>query len=339
MRVTIKDIAREMKVNVATVSRALNEKPGVSPDLRRQIQKKAAELHYFPHGHARGLVTQRMETVGLLFDAETSHFLANPFYGEVLAGVEEELRQHNYAMMFASTSSVEPEEASRIPKFVMERRVDGIVVVGSVDREVLRNLDRMGVPFVLVDYHLPDMELDVVIMDNRKGGRRVTEYLIELGHRRIAFVGGCPLDEGNYAERLGGYCDALRAAGMAVDEGLIQEGTVVGGYDSLLKVLDRCSDVTAVVACNDANAFGAMRAAQARGLQVPEQLSIAGFDNLQSAAESYPPLTTVQVDKRTMGRTAVQRLVQKMQDKVSPAFETVFPPELVVRESTAARRT
>ncbi|MBN1269194.1 MAG: LacI family DNA-binding transcriptional regulator [Kiritimatiellae bacterium] len=337
MRTTIKDIAKIVGVNVATVSRALNEKPGVSPELRRQIAKKAAEMNYLPHGQARGLVTQRTETVGLMFDIETGAFLSNPFYGEVLAGIESEMRVRNYSLMFASAADQEILSLNQLPKFAVEHRVDGILIVGSLEAHVIRLLRDVDLPFLMIDYHLPNEHIDAVVADNRRGGRLAAEHLIKLGHRRIAFVGGGPLDHGNFAERLEGYREALAAASIPYKEELVQGGAVEAGYDSMLKVLERAPDVTAVVGCNDANALGAMRAVRSRQMSIPEEISVVGFDDISAAAEAWPPLTTVRVDKRAMGRAAAQRLLQKTESKEpSPPYETVFPTEIVVRESTAA---
>jgi LacI family transcriptional regulator len=336
MKTTIKDIARVMSVNVATVSRAMNNKPGVSADLRRQILKKAAELHYMPSGQARGLVTQRTETVGLVFDIETSAFLSNPFYGGVLAGIESELRRHSYSLMFSSTEGASLNSLADLPKFIMERRVDGIIVIGAVEAETLQLLREIQLPLLMVDYHLEDIPVDAVIVDNRRGGRMTAEYLLELGHRKLGFVGGGPLDEGNFGERLQGFKDALANADITLMEDHIHGGRIEGGYDSTRKLLECHPETTGIVACNDANAFAAIRAVRAMGREVPADISVVGFDDIAAAPENWPPLTTVRIDKKALGRTAAQRLLQKLKsEEPAPPHETVFPAELIVRESTA----
>lgn len=341
MRTTIKDIAKDLGVNVGTISRALNDKPGVSADLRRRIVRKAAELEYRPNGHARGLVTHRTETVGLLSGTETSDFLSNPFYAGVFAGIEGETREHNYALMFASAAGEGLISLGQLPKFIVEHRVDGLLVVGAIEVNVINLLVSSKYPFVMVDYHLPGMALDTIVTNNMRGGRDATEHLIKLGHRRIAFIGGQPLDRGNFAERLQGYRDALETAGVAYDAKLIQEGAMVGGQESMTQVLERAPDVTAVVACNDANALAAMSALRTRNIRVPEAISLIGFDDIPAAQESWPPLTTMRVDKLIMGRKAAQRLIQKLAEgDTSTPHQIVFSPELVLRSTTApARRT
>ena len=339
MRSTIKDIAKALGVNVGTISRALNDKPGVSPELRRKIVRKAADMSYRPNGHARGLVTQRTETVGLLSGVETSAFLSNPFYAGVFAGIEEETREHNYALMFASATGDSAMSLGELPKFIAEHRVDGLLIVGAVEINVINILKSTKYPFVMVDYHLPDDGIDTVITNNARGARTATEHLLELGHKQIAFIGGEPLTRGNYAERLQGYREALEAAGIKYRPELVQEGAMIGGYDSTMKILDRAPGVTALVACNDANALAGMGALRARGLEVPRDISVVGFDDIPAAQEAWPPLTTMRVDKRAMGRKAAERLIQKLAEgEVSSPHQIIFSPDIVIRGSTAAPR-
>jgi LacI family transcriptional regulator len=167
-----------VRVNVGTVSRALNDKPGVSPDLRKKIVRKAADLGYRPNGHARGLVTQRTETIGLLSGVETSAFLSNPFYAGVFAGIEAETREHNHALMFASTTAEHAISSGRLPKFIAEHRVDGVLVVGAVDPGVVALLTSYRCPFVMVDYHVPDEGMDPKAI-GRKAAQRLLQKLAE----------------------------------------------------------------------------------------------------------------------------------------------------------------
>ena len=339
VRTTIKDIAKALDVNIGTVSRALNDKPGVSAELRKKIMRKATELSYRPNGHARGLVTQRTESIGLLSGAETSTFLSNPFYAGIFAGIEAETREHNYALMFASATTESSIFDGRLPKFIVEHRVDGLLIVGAVDEAVIRLLSESHRAFVLVDYHLPGEDLETVVTNNLRGGRSATEHLLSLGHRHIAFVGGTPLDRGNFHERLQGYRDALESAGIAYREELVRGGQIVGGHDAALDLLDAHPEITGIVACNDANALAAMGGFRTRGLKVPEDVSVIGFDDIPAAQEAWPPLSTMRVDKVAMGRKAAQRLLQKLEEgDASAPHQIVFPAELVIRSSTAAPR-
>ena len=339
-KITIKDIARALNVNAGTISRALTGKPGVSPDLRKKIAQKAVQMNYRPNGHARGLVTQRTETLGLLFRVGTSELLSNAFYAEVLAGIEEESREHNYSMMFASTGGIEIESMSQFPKFIYEHRVDGVLVVGAIEAVEIGLLKKDNYPCVLIDYSLPNENIDCVITNNRRGGKIAAEHLLQLGHRHIAFVGGGPLDEGNFWERLEGYKEALKEAGIPFKKEYVQGGAIETGYESALQILDRAPQVTAIVGCNDANALGAMNAVRSRHMHVPADFSIVGFDDIRAAQTSWPALTTMRVDKRAMGKMAAQRLIRKLTEKEGSApFQLVFSPELVARGTTAAPRS
>ena len=339
MRATIKDLAKSLGVNVGTISRALNDKPGVGPELRKRITRKAAELDYRPNGHARGLVTQRTETIGVLSGLDTHAFLSNPFYTGVFAGIEAETCERNYALMFASASEKTPMSLGRLPKFVVEHRVDGLLIIGAVEINVISLLRDSRYPFVVVDYHLADDDLDTVVTNNARGARIVTDHLLHLGHRHIGFVGGSPLDRGNYYERLLGYREALENAGIAYRQELVQGTALVSGHESTMKILEIEPRVTALVACNDVNALAAFGALRAKGLAVPKDVSVVGFDDIPAAQEAWPPLTTMRVDKVAMGRKAAQRLMQKLAEgAASSPHQIVFSAELVTRESTAAPR-
>ena len=337
MRSTIKDLAKALNVNVGTISRALNNKPGVSVELRKKIVRKAAELEYRPNGHARGLVTQRTETIGLLSGAETHAFLSNPFYAGIFAGIESETREHNYALMFASAIEEGSISMGQLPKFIVEHRVDGLLIVGAVEVHVIQLLQSSHYPFVMVDYHLPDGSMDTVVTNNTRGMCIATEHLLQLGHRHIGFVGGYPLDRGNYYERLLGYREALEAAGIPYRPELVQGTALVSGYESTLKILETEPKVTALVACNDANALAAIGALRTKGLEVPKDVSVVGFDDIPAAQEAWPSLTTMRVDKIAMGRKSAQRLMQKLAEgDASSPHQIVFSAELVLRASSAA---
>ncbi len=339
MRATIKDLAESLGVNVGTISRALNDKPGVGPELRKRIVRKAAELDYRPNGHARGLVTQRTETIGLLSGLDTHAFLSNPFYAGVFAGIEAETRERNHALMFASAAQKSPLSLGEVPKFVVENRVDGLLVVGPVEVNVIGALQDSRCPFVVVDYHPAAEDLDTVVTNNTRGARVLTDHLLQLGHRHIGFVGGAPLDRGSYHERLLGYREALENAGIAYRQELVHGAAPAGGCESAMKILEAEPRVTALVACNDVNALAAYGALRARGLSVPKDVSVVGFDDVPAALEVWPPLTTMRVDRVGMGRKAAQRLFQKLAEgNATSPHQIVFSAELVVRASTAAPR-
>jgi len=338
MRTTIKDIAESLDVNMATVSRALSGKPGVSQKVRKQVKAKAAAMKYRPNVHARGLATNRTETIGLICDLPTEMLFANPFWGCVLAGIEAEARKHDYALMFASVP-VDPKTGKQeLPKFLAEHRVDGLLGIRAVSEGTLKMLLGSGYELVLIDCDTSKANIDTVLTDNHGGSRLATEHLINLGHRNIGFVG---TNSGNisFHQRFEGYQTALKEHGLPVWDHEIPEADDYGCDDSSMHLLDRRPDTTAIVCCNDDHALAAMRMLALRGLSVPKDISVVGFDDILPAAKSFPPLTTVRVDSRQMGRLATSRLIERLDTEVrmSPC-KTVLSVELIERESTATPR-
>ncbi|HEY8239886.1 MAG TPA: LacI family DNA-binding transcriptional regulator, partial [Kiritimatiellia bacterium] len=331
MRTTIKDVAERVGVNAGTVSKALNGRPGVRPDLRRRILDKAAELDYSPSGAARSLVIRRTETIGIVYDLDTGNLFANPFWGYVLAGVEDELREQGYAAIFSSLAASPSSTEAHVPKFITEHRVDGVLVFRQADDAFLQDLEDRGRPFVLVDYNLPNRTFDAITTDNRRGAYMATEHLLKLGHKQIAFIGG---PHRNFMERHDGYEAALADHGVRYRDALVHLAPVDDGYMKTFDLLERAPDLTAIVACNDANALSAMRALRSRNIEVPDQVSVVGFDDIVAAEEATPALTTMQVDKRAMGAMAARRLLSRIRgDDPSPQHQTEFPARLVVRKT------
>ena len=333
MNPTIQELAEALGVHKATVSRALGGKPGVSGRLRQRILRAAGRMGFYPNGQARSLATSRTETVALVFCDETSDFLTNPFYSKVLAGVAAETAQHSYSLAFCSLSSDVRLRGSALPKIMRERRADGFLFVGDQDDALIGYCHNLDYPLILVDHRYGGGRFDTVAIHNVAGARRAVEHLLELGHRRIGFVGGS-LRSPSFRERLEGYRAALTAAGLAVDDGLVQLGESRGGHENMMKLLDLAEPPTAVFACNDANAVRAVKAARERGLRVPEDLSVVGFDDASCAIETWPHLTTMRVDAEEMGRLAVRRLVARINGHKGPAEESILVSRLVARDST-----
>nr|HPG00515.1 substrate-binding domain-containing protein [Kiritimatiellia bacterium] len=191
----------------------------------------------------------------------------------------------------------------------------------------------LGYPLILVDHRYGDGRFDTVAINNVVGGRRAVEHLLSLGHRRIGFVGGS-LRSPSFRERLDGYREALSEAGIPADESLVQLGESHGGHDSMMRLLDLPEPPTAVFACNDLNAVRALKAARQRGLRVPEDVSLIGYDDASCAVETWPHLTTMRVDAEEMGRLAVRRLVARINGQKGPAEENILVSRLVTRDST-----
>jgi DNA-binding LacI/PurR family transcriptional regulator len=330
--VSIKDIARAAHVSHSTVSRALRNSPLVNPETRELIQKIAAEKGYTVSAVARSLVTRRTNTIGVVVTS-----IADPFVGDVVSGIEEYAVAQQYSVILA-TCHGDPGREMRAVRSLQERRVDGILVAASrVGALYLPMLEEMKAPIVLINNQHPGEFGAHVSIDNPAGARLIVKHLLGLGHRRIAYMGdsfGLHSD----TERCAGYRETLVEAGIPFEAGLVVngDGGAESGRQAMGQLLGLAERPTAVFCYNDMQAFGAMRAIRERGLHVPADISVAGFDDLYLARYSDPPLTTVRQPKQEMGREAADILLQMLAGGTPRSV--IKTGELVERESTAARR-
>ena len=331
---SIKDIARLAHVSHSTVSRALQNSPLVNPRTAENIRKIAAQAGYHASAVARGLVTRRSRTIGLVVTTA-----ADPFTSEVFSGIEQEAHDRGYCV-FLAESKADPESEKNVVQTFAERRVDGIIITSSrVGALYPPLLSEMMVPIVLVNNQHPGSFVHSVMIRNQEGGRAAASHLIELGHRRIAYLG----DQTGYqseAERCAGYREALEAAGIEfIPELVVQgDGKPEGGVYTMDQVLALPHPPTAVCCYNDMTALGAMRSICLHGLRVPEDISVVGFDDLFFASYTQPPLTTIRQPMQRMGQLAMESLFKLMSGDTSE-IRIKVDAELIVRESTARART
>lgn len=326
---SIKDIARLARVSHPTVSRALQNSPLVNAKTAERIRKIAKESGYRASAVARGLVTRRTRTIGLVVTT-----VSDPFASEVVTGIEQTANDHGYCV-FLADSNADPEREKKIVQSFAEQRVDGIIVTSSrVGALYLPLLSEMMVPIILVNDQYPGAFVHSVMIGNQEGTRAVTEHLIGLGHRRIAFIG----DQFGYqsdTERFAGYREALDAAKIPIHLELVVRGD--GKPEAGLKAMDRLlalsNPPTAVCCYNDMTALGVMRSIRMHGLHVPEDISVAGFDDLFVASYTDPPLTTVRQPMQRMGQLAMENLIKLMSGQES-VVRIKVKAELIVREST-----
>lgn len=330
MAISIKDIARIAGVSHSTVSRALRDSPLISPETARRIQTIAHELGYRPSAAARSLVTRRTEAIGVVVTS-----IADPFNGEVVAGIEEVANQNGYSVILA-TSQADPQREMAVVRSFQERRVDGIVVASSrVGALYLPTLAEMQIPIVLLNNQHPSEFVHSVSIDNLDGARQAVRHLIGLGHTAIAYIG----DESGLesdAERLKGFEQAMSEARLNIQPEFVRRGD--GKPDAAareaLLILALENRPTAIFCYNDMSALGALNAAAELNIPVPEELSIVGFDDLFFAALMRPALTTVHQPKKELGRRATQLLVELLNGGTSERMQIV-KGELAVRNSTA----
>jgi DNA-binding LacI/PurR family transcriptional regulator len=326
---SIKDIARLARVSHPTVSRALQNSPLVNKQTAAKIRKIADEAGYRASAVARGLVTRRTRTIGLVVSR-----VDDPFAGEVAGGIEQTANDHGYEVFLAS-SNADPERERKVVQALAERRVDGIIVTSSrVGALYLPLLAELNVPIVLVNDQYPGAFVHSVMIANQKGSRMAVEHLIGLGHRRIAYVGD-QLGYQSDAERLAGYEEALAAAGIefATELAVKGDGRPEAAIEATDELLALANPPTAICCYNDMTALGAIRAIRGHGLRVPEDVSVTGFDDLFFAAYLQPALTTVRQPMRQMGQTAMENLFKLMSGEESVA-QVKVAAELTVRAST-----
>jgi LacI family transcriptional regulator len=341
-KVTIRQLARISGVSIGTVSRALNGYADVSPETRERVMRLARELDYTPAAAARSLKTQRSHVIGVILDTGEGHpDLQHPFFHEVLVGLKNTIGAGGYdLLLFASEQPANGYGTHSYLKRCRHHLVEGVVLMGTdpEDPEV-RRLARSDLPTVGVDVELEGPATTFVISDNVDGASRAVRHFHSLGHRRIGTITGL-LETRPGADRLRGYRQAMQACGLAYRDEYIAYGDfyVESGRRAMAELLSLDEPPTAVFAASDMMALGAIRAAGDAGLNVPADLSVIGFDDIQLADHMNPPLTTLRQDKAGLGAaagTALMRLIDGEQDAVTQY--TVLPVELVRRGSTRPR--
>ncbi|MEO9174930.1 MAG: LacI family DNA-binding transcriptional regulator [Gaiellales bacterium] len=332
-RPTIYDVARLAGVSTATVSRALNGTAAIAAPTRAAIDDAVEQLGYRPNPIARSLVTKSTQTIALLLPDIT-----NPFYAELVAGAQELLLERDQAMLLCTTAG-DPEQEARYLRLLRAKHVDGALVDGLVlPSERIAAFVEDGFPIVCLDRDVDSSVIPLVQVDNRLGARLATEHLLSLGHTRIAHVGGP--DERISRERLGGYRDALGAAGIAPDPTVETDGDFVeaGGHAAMQRLLESGARFTAVFCANDLSAMGALHAILSSGRKVPLDLSIVGFDDLRLAPYTSPALTTIHQPAFEIAQHATELLLQLIRGKPPRTMLHLFAPTLVVRGSTGPPR-
>ncbi|MGD8626601.1 MAG: LacI family DNA-binding transcriptional regulator [Anaerolineae bacterium] len=336
MTISIKDIAREAEVSHSTVSRALSDSPLVSAETKARIQRLARQMGYSPDAQARSLVMGRTQTIGLVVTTIT-----DPFIAQIVQAVERTALDRGYSVILSS-SDARPELEIAAVEMLRSKRVDGVIVtssrVGAIYQEYL---DRLGVPVVLINSHSQQQGPYTfsVSVDNRHGAWLATRHLLELGHRRVAYVTGA-VDHSDDRERLAGYRQALAEAGIAFDPGLVVPGTgrVGGGQRAWPRLQVLPEPPTGVFCYNDMTAIGLLHAARQAGVALPGRLAVVGFDDIPFASYVQPPLTTVAQPKGEMGRRAVEMALALMTEDlpVEALSDIVVQGELIVRQSSGS---
>jgi LacI family transcriptional regulator len=324
--VTVKQIAEMAGVSVNTVSRALNGKPDVNENTRQRVLEVAKKLGYVPNRSALSLKKQKTHIVGVIIEDN-----ANPFWAEVLKGVESAAKSKGYHVILVNTSRNYEDEIEGI-RMMLERRVDGILIAPNQKKyDDLFELKKLGVPFVIMGRHIKEFEelgIPMVYSDEISGGYRATKHLIERGCKRIAFIGAQPYNTAS-KERCEGYKKALKEAGLEINTKLIKTGgiEIEGGYKSVKELVENGIQFDGIFAYNDLMAFGVLKALKELNLKVPEDVKVVGYDDIPYSSIITPSLTTMRIKKQEMGKEAFEILFDHKR-------KIVLETELVERESS-----
>ncbi len=325
----MQDVAERAGVSVSTVSHVINGTRYVSPELTERVRAAMAELRFQPNAVARSLRRKETLTLGMIVPDN-----ANPFFALLAHAVENACYERGYSLILTNSGGDLARELANI-NVLLGKQVDGLILaaVGLSSRDLKQVL--RSAPVVLVDRNLPGVEADALLVDNLGGGRQATQHLIELGHRRIGCITG-PSTTTPSADRVTGYRAALEEAGIPVDETLIARGDFqfAGGYTGAQALLALPVPPTAIFACNDLMAMGAIAAAAERGLRVPADLSIVGFDNSTLAAYTTPALTTIAQPITEIGQLATEMVIRRSQQPDMARQHRILDTKLIVRQST-----
>lgn len=325
--VSIKDIARECNVSIAAVSRAVNNSKGISEATRKQIMKVCEQRGYRPNSSARSLILNKTTMIGLLIPDIT-----NPYYAFISKGVSAYLDKIGYGLILCNSDRNKANE-KKYCDFLAQKRVDGVILIPiRFKKEDYAIFTQNSIPLVLIDNYVKDLNVSVITNDNYTGARKIIQHLIGLGYKRIGVILADP-DSSTSNDRLRGYADALREAGLEVDNSLQlhSNATFEDGRRYARDLIDKKAD--AIFAINDTVALGVFKYCFENGINIPEDLALAGYDDIEQAGMLPIPLTTVHQSKYIVGEKAAEMLINEIVNPGLPKQKIILQPELVIRRS------
>lgn len=334
-RSTSTDVAKLAGVSRTTVSFVLNDILGVSISdvTRKRVLDAAREIDYHPNIAGKKLVSGKSYTIGLVLCQLPEQIFTDAFLPQVILGVEQAAIQQGFHVLL---KPIDPSETGGYASLIRENHVDGILLSGPrLDDQALVELHAEGVPIMLMG-QLPGTAIPFVDVDAAAGAQSAVQHLIALGHRRIGMITNAPLTYTSAQQRRDGYLRALNAAGLMVDPSLIQEGnyTPSSGFDSMSTLLELVPGVTAVFVASDVVAMGALLAIKRAGLRIPEDMAIAGFDDIPLAEYFDPPLTTVHLPAYGLGWAAGERLIRLIRGEGLNEHSLLLESKLIARQSS-----
>ncbi|WP_225446428.1 LacI family DNA-binding transcriptional regulator [Paenibacillus rhizovicinus] len=332
---TIKEIAKHAGVSKSTVSRIISGKGYSSPEARDKVLGLIEELHYKPNAVARAMVSQRTHNIGVLLFRRDHPIASHPFYGKIVDAVLLEAARLNYSIFVTTDHDM----SYRSADFMMEKRVDGLILISRLQQNVIDHITSFGVPFVMVNGSTDVDGVIHIVNEDEEGGRMVAEHLTQTGHERIFIIAG-PQSHRSHHLRLKGFMTYMRHVGIQDSESTIQAAATSSfgdGYEIMSRQWDafRKGGHTALFATNDMLAMGAMKFLLEQAVRIPEQVSVAGFDDVDFASMFSPSLTTIRVDAAEMGTQSVRLLDQLIRQETNVLPPGQLKPRLIVRQSTA----
>jgi LacI family transcriptional regulator len=331
-RVTLNDVARRSGVSYQTVSRVINNHPYVAEETRTRVLKVIDDLGYHPNKAAKSLVTRRSQTLAII-----TYGMA--YYGpsQMLINIEAAAKAAGYDLIFSTVQEASLQQFESAVRSLAGWQVDGIIAITPVADAACEQFAALcaGTPMVQIDMRI-GQQVPSVVIDQQHGARIITRHLIDLGHTAIAEISG-PLNWYGAVARHLGWEQTIREAGCTPGPSLAGDWSAQSGYDAALKLIEQGATFTALVAGNDQMALGAIRALRMRGLRVPEDVSVTGFDNIPEAAFFEPSLTTIWQDFNLVGEKSVELLIARIENPDVPPEQRIIYPRLIVRESTSAR--
>ena len=332
-KLSLKKLATKLNVSTSTVSRVMNDKPGVGEKTRQRVLKAIQKYNYVSNSSARSLKTSKTGNIALISRKRTNRLSSSDHHHQYVTNIESDLRKQGYHTITLSLEAEEMKDANNL-LLLKEKHVDGFIINGpGVTPKFILELKNTGLPVVLFGNELRQIEIDCVVCQDRKGTYKITKHLMEHGHKKILFLSG---PKGWYTndERELGYCDALKEEGLRERIIHMPDTTIDTGKTFFKEVIANIHpEITAVVAVNDATAIGVIDEARYLGIKVPEDIAVVGFDDIPWATLSHPPLTTVHTFLEEMGKIAMVRLLDLLENPGLHPIKSIVTSSLVIRKS------
>lgn len=330
---TIYEVSALAGVSVSSVSRAMNDHQHVSEKTKKKVQEAMAQLGYKPNSSARSLASSRTNSIGVLVSE-----LHGPFYGDMLSGIESELKHSQKHTIIAAGHSDEKSELDSI-NFLIERNCDALILhVDAVSDDYLIELSKGPIPCVIINRYIAEIANNCIHVDNKLGGYQATKYLLEHGHSELAYISG-PDWKSDSQGRLEGHIQALNEYNLVFERELLYTGNfeTSGGIEGMKYFLSQNKPFTAVICANDEMASGAMKVAREQHLHVPNECSIVGFDNVFFTEYLHPQMTTIDNPVNEIGHMAAKWVLKQVYKKDNLEIKNLFEPTLIIRESSKAK--